>query len=462
MGLRPFLRALRRRWVALLIAVVIGLAAGVAAFVVVPQRWTSTVTFYVATTAASSGAVDTGQFAQNRVASYGAILTSERVAQLVSRRSGVPVDSVRGHLASTYNQNTVLVTGIATAADAATAQRMATALVEVFPGLVEGLDNQNKNGVGVDVALVSGPQSSTGPVFPVLWQFGLGGLFLGLVVGVVVALVQQARRPTMVGVAETETSTGLPVLATVPEDPVVQSGTWQPAPASARAEAYRQLRAQVLAQRVGSADEAGLVVAVVSATAAEGRTQVALGLADAVAETGARVVLVDADLDRAALAQLTGAPTEPGLVELLGAARTLEPVGAHAVAHDEGSQPPVRDLEGSPLKLVTAGARTERAGDLLAGEAFGAVLADLRRSYQVIVIDTAPLTTADGLSAAGRADFAVAVVAEDRTRRDVALAALRTAGTAGVRVLGVVVNRHRAGRTELRRYERSVAGAARR
>ena len=117
-------------------------------------------------------------------------------------------------------------------------------------------------------------------------------------------------------------------------------------PLSATAESYRYLR-EHLNSRIASVPDGGAVLLVTSAKADDGCTSVAANLAVALAESGAKVVLVDADLSHLSLGTVFDAGRRPGWSDLLARRASLDEVAI-----------PVPGVAG--LRLVTAGDVTIR------------------------------------------------------------------------------------------------------
>jgi Mrp family chromosome partitioning ATPase len=118
----------------------------------------------------------------------------------------------------------------------------------------------------------------------------------------------------------------------------------------------------------------------VSATAEEGTSAVALGLAAALAQEPARrVLLVEIALRAPALERMLGLSAEPGLAEWLAAA--------------DGSPVPLHRLEPWGFLLLAGGAPAPDAAELLAGESLVRLLAAARQSFDFTLLDCPPLET---------------------------------------------------------------------
>ncbi|MEJ8630457.1 CpsD/CapB family tyrosine-protein kinase [Sphingomonas sp. I4] len=169
---------------------------------------------------------------------------------------------------------------------------------------------------------------------------------------------------------------GLDVLATVPR---LGRGHTSPAdevigkPMSSFAEAYRVTRRSLASASSGRP----MVIAITSTLPNEGKTTSALSLARIMAMAGEKTLLIDTDLRRAGLRDVTGIGPERGLVELLHGDVTL----AEAVIADQ--------VEG--LDLLPVAHANYSPEDVFSGEAMAELLAQVRGSYDRIVLDCAPL-----------------------------------------------------------------------
>jgi Mrp family chromosome partitioning ATPase len=146
-------------------------------------------------------------------------------------------------------------------------------------------------------------------------------------------------------------------------------------------------------------------LAVVSPLPGEGRTSVALGVAAAAAAAGAegRVLLVEADLRRPALAELLEIEPGPGLSDfLVGQAPPRDVIRSIKVAG------PAAALEPATLVCLTAGSELSSPAELLAGSRLPTLVDQLQRVYDLVVFDTAPLLSApEAAIVAGEAEATV-------------------------------------------------------
>lgn len=175
------------------------------------------------------------------------------------------------------------------------------------------------------------------------------------------------------------------------------------APQSAAAEAYRALRMNLA---FTSLDKALETVVVSSPAANANKSQVAANLAVVMAQSGQRVVLVDADLRRPALHTYFAASQTPGLTDLM-----LSQDGEGALSLAETGVP--------GLALLPSGALPPNPADILGSQKMGQLLGQLKAKADVVVLDAPPVTVAvDASVLAARTDGLLLVVQAGHTRRD--------------------------------------------
>ena len=216
---------------------------------------------------------------------------------------------------------------------------------------------------------------------------------------------------------------GAPVLATIPvvsdgSEPERQSVLEEP---TLVAECYRNLRTSILF----AAGRSGLrSLLVTSAVASEGKTTTAVNLAQSFAQTGRKVLLIDADLRRPRLHAIVGVPRSPGLTEVL---KEQVKVG------DVIQRPEDFDFE-----ILTCGEPSASPVDVLGSAALDVTLARLTAQYDLVLID-APiaLSIADALLLSSRVDALVFVAKQGSVDRDAFGRIKRDLERAGANLLGV-------------------------
>ena len=285
-----------------------------------------------------------------------------------------------------------------------------------------------------DAQIVSRAAVPTSPSFPPLNLLLAVGIVGGLLAGVLAALLAEQFDSTFRTEDEVEASTGLRTLAVVPRvsrrqfsgDQVVRK------PTSPYAEAMRRLD---LSLRLTDPDAPSKVVMVASGAPNEGKSGICLSLARMAAASGSNVIVIDCDWRRPQLHSLLRRPNKLGLGELL-TGRVLPDDVVY------------RDASGA--HLIFAGRLRPRHTHLLFSDRMRYLLTSLTRHYDLVLIDTPPVTVgAEILHLSQLVDKAIYVVRWGHTPRDLALKGLRQLATIGAPIVGVVLSR-----VDTRRYRR--------
>jgi polysaccharide biosynthesis transport protein len=172
------------------------------------------------------------------------------------------------------------------------------------------------------------------------------------------------------------------------------------------------------------------VILVASTLPGEGTTLIASNLAHHYAVSGARTLLIDADLRMSKLTHQLGLTGRPGLREVLAGYMTPEA----AVLRDSTT--------GLSVMPATSGApQRTSAPEALASASLGQIFAILKGRYDVIIVDAPPLLpVVDGRIVADHADQIVMTMSWRKTPTDLAKRAIKLLGYNAERVAGVIVN----------------------
>jgi capsular exopolysaccharide synthesis family protein len=194
-------------------------------------------------------------------------------------------------------------------------------------------------------------------------------------------------------------------------------------PLSSFAEAFRNLRAAVLFSRTG---ESVKVIAITSSLPGEGKTTTSLALARTMAIAGSSTIILDCDLRRRGISRfLSGEPVN-GLIEVLNGTCVLE----QALVRDGAS--------GAMILPLARSAYT--AKDVFRTPAMRRLLEGLRRRFDVVVLDTAPvLPVADTRILAAMADTVVVLTRWRKTPRKAMESTLRILKSTTANIAGVAL-----------------------
>jgi capsular exopolysaccharide synthesis family protein len=267
---------------------------------------------------------------------------------------------------------------------------------------------------GTSAILSAPPVASASPISPSHSLDLLGGALLGVVLGVGLAWARASLRPAIHSADDVTALVDLPLLASIPLERGFQDDP-------ALGEAYRVLHANLMfALRTRGVQ----VVTITGFNPRVGKTSTVEGLARTMSRGDRQVVVVDGDMRVAALSERLGYPNHPGMVDVLQGRMTLDDA---LVNIHEG------------LWLLPSVSSRVNAATLLSGSATHAMMAELRERFDVVLIDSPPLSgLADGLILSSHSDVVVLVVRAGVTRpRD--LAAINNGTLNMTPVLGTVV-----------------------
>ncbi len=196
---------------------------------------------------------------------------------------------------------------------------------------------------------------------------------------------------------------------------------------SALSEAYRQLRTSILLSTAGHPPKSLLIT---SSLPSEGKTTTATNTAISLAQTGAKVLIVDADMRRPRLHSLFNISNGEGLSTLLSSESTDADI-ARVVRTDEGTQ----------LNLLTSGPIPPNPAELIGSDQMANLLKKLQNHYTHVVIDSPPITSfTDGVLIASMVDGVILVVHSGKSSRQVVKRARQLLQDVGAKILGVVLN----------------------
>ena len=433
MELRTVIRLLRHQWISILVVTVLVTATGgLLTWRQTPQYAARTTLFVSTWTDASdaSKAYQASLLSQQKVKSYTELLHDHRLMQRVADhlQLRMTADQLAGAVTGEAVPDTVLIVLTATNPSPVLAARIADAVavefVELIPTL-EGMPNGQKPAVRLTVVSVA--EIPTAPVSPQPARNLALALAVGLLLGAVLAAARHSLDSTVKSLEELEEAAGEPALGAVPFDasasrtPIIGGRHTH----GHRAEAYRKIRTSL---QFVDVDRAHKVLLVTSSVPAEGKSVTACNLALSLAETGRRVLLIDADLRRPRAARYLGLPGGAGLTSV------LLNQSSHTAA--------VQSWGLTPFWVLASGAIPPNPSEMLGSQHMHKLLADLRDEYDVILVDAPPvLPVADALAIAPACDGAILVVRYGRTRRDQVTQTAAALRKAEVDVLGTVLNR---------------------
>lgn len=291
---------------------------------------------------------------------------------------------------------------------------------------VEQTSSLKRNPVEL-ISPAKAPTHPSAPRKPIIIAFGF---FVSVGLGLVLVLTLERLDGGFRSVSQVERVMREPTLGIVPRirgavgrknvhDIVFTDGH------SPYVEAIRSLRTSLL---VSNPDAPPKVVLVASSQSGDGKTSLAISLArlSAIAAIEGRVLLIDGDLRRPSVGPRIGISPDKGLLDLFSGEATLDEV--------------ILTDSKSGLHVLPANIGTPNPPELLNSTHMRDLLAKLRNSYEMIIIDSPALeAVSDARVLAHYADTTIFVVRWEGTKQHAAVDAMKQLTTAGARVSGVVL-----------------------
>lgn len=267
------------------------------------------------------------------------------------------------------------------------------------------------------------------PIKPRKLRMILGAMFLGLLMSLLLVFMRDYLDNTLRTEQDVERRLHTGVLGSVPLLGADEGGE---SPASEFlknsnsifAESIRSIRTSVLLSAI---DEPHRIVAVTSTVPGEGKTTIAISLAQALGQLK-KVLVIDADLRRPAVWKNIGDGSGvAGLVDYLaGEAELAECI--RRTANPNVSILPAGKVVNSPLELISS-------------NKFGETIEKLKQMYDMVVIDCPPVRpVSDSLVISRYASAILYVIKADGSSHQQVAASLRSLREVNAHILGVVLN----------------------
>ena len=430
-------RTLTRRWIPIVALTVIGLAAAATLVLFTTPQYQASTNIFVSTSPAANAAeaFEGSTYTQQRIQSYVDVVDSSVVLNPVIQELGLGESSAQlaNRVSATAVENTVLMTVTVTDPSPTAAAKIANAVsASLRSVVVNKLETRTTTATGTSDALVrlSVVRSATrpsAPSSPKLWLYLLVGGLGGLILGLVVAFAWQALDTRIHGEREVREISDSPILGGIAFDSAAkkQPLTVHAEPKSARAESFRSIRTNLAFLDFESRRRSFVVT---SSIPGEGKTTAALNLAIAIADSGQRVVIIDADLRRPQVANYLGIEGSVGLSDLLiGRARlqdVIQPWGRNGT-----------------LFVIPSGKIPPNPSELLGSHTMEQLVATLTKEYDQVIIDAPPLLPVTDAAILSRVTAGALVVCSTRkTRAPQLTKALESLTNVEASIFGIVLN----------------------
>lgn len=435
MELRTYWRMLSKNWWIVVAGALVGLLLALGASALMTPRYQSTAILYVSVRGAgldaSGGLFEGTSYAQTVVTSYVDIATTAIVLDQVAEKldGAVPRENMDQLFTVESPAESSLLKISAEHSNPATAAELVNTAGEVIVEVVENdIEVAAAGGNSpVQVRLIDPGVVPAEPTSPNLALNSALGLLAGLALGIALAILRGSLDTRIHSVADVEEITNVPVVGRIAYDDQI---TRRPLivhddPRSPRTEAFRTTRTNL---QFFASNEDARVFVVSSAAPGEGKSHVVANLAVALAETGARVALVEADLRKPRLAHVMGIEGAAGLSDVLIDRAPLEDV--------------LQPWGPGNLMVLPAGQIPPNPAELLGSKKMREVLDMLRETADYVLIDAPPvLPVTDAAILTNYASGSLLVSSIGQTRLQDLEQAINSLENVGGKVLGLIVNK---------------------
>jgi succinoglycan biosynthesis transport protein ExoP len=429
--LGDYLRILRKRWIVILAITLVGLASAAGATILTtPMYQSSTLVYVQVQSSGSVGELVQGStFVQSQVKSFAEVVNTPRVLDPAIKSLGLDESAavLAESITASAPLDSVNIEVVVTRDSATEAANIANAVTASFREAVGEITTSSGTNPAsqVSVSVLQDATPSQAPVSPNTSLNLALGLLVGLVAGLGFAILREVLDTRIRGERDVAAITSAPIIGGIGFDPAAVSKPLvvQDDPHSVRAEAFRTLRTNLQFLEVESGAKSFVVT---SSIPSEGKTTTAANLAITLADSGAQVVLIDADLRRPKIAEYLGIEGAVGLTDLLISRAELADV----------LQPWGR----GNLAVLPAGTIPPNPSELLGSRAMASLIRTLESEFDVVILDLPPLLpVTDAAIVSKLTRGALVVVAAGRTHKGEFAGAIAALDNVGSTVAGVIL-----------------------
>lgn len=387
---------------------------------ITPPKYSSTAQTYATYSDASveggdiSSINSASSYISNQIRSYPTLATTEAVLQPVIDELGLnlTVAQLGGQLTVENPTNTAFVNITVEDGNPQQSAAIANAVAESLQDVVENSLYDSGRQSPVKLSIVQQAQEPTSPSSPNVPLYMAIGLVGGLILGVFAALLRDLLATKIQDAKELQDVVDAPIMGRIPEDDALKdpSPAVVSAPASVIAEEYRRVRTNLsFTARVDGMPSRLIVISSVSPN--EGKTTTSVNVAASLAENGARVLLIDADLRHPSVANKLGLEGGAGLAHVLSGQASVKDV--------------VQRYWKPNLHVMPAGPKPPNASTLLNSDTMRELIRQALLQYEYVIIDTSPMIVANDAAVFGKIGTGVVLVSgrdvtDKRELRDIA------------------------------------------
>lgn len=430
MELQDYLRILRKNWWLIVTAAVLGAAVALAYSLLATPLYSTSAKVFVSTTSATSASElqQGSSFTLQRIKTYADLVSTSAVLQPAIDELGIKVSvaDLRDQVTASTPLNTTVIDVSVSQEDPVFAASLATTVAEQLSAVVEDIETADATvGSPVQLSVVQEAEVPTQPTSPNTKLNIALGLLLGLALGVGVALLRQTLDRRVRNERDLELLTDTPVLGGIVFDPKAKERPLivHADPRSPRAESFRTLRTNLQFLDTDRVDRSFVVT---SSIQSEGKSTTSANLAITLADSGAKVLLVDADLRKPKMSTYMGIEGGVGLTDaIIGRVQTADAI---------------QRWGRTSLYLLPAGQMPPNPSELLGSSGMAAIIEGLAKQYDVILYDAPPLLPVTDAAVLTRlVGGALLIVAAGRVHSPQVGGALDALDNVGAKASGLVL-----------------------
>lgn len=380
MELSDYIRIIRKYWVLLVAATLVGVGAGALASLLQTPTYSASTQVFVSVQAGET-TLDLAQgnaYTLSRVTTYANLVDSQRVLDGVIE--SLSLDESYTELDDRVSATTVPETAIiqitATSDEPAEAAALADATAASLAATVDTIEARPESASPVQLSVVEQAAVPTSPVSPRTTVNVALGALVGLALAAAFAILREVLDTRIRNERDIRAVTDAPLLGAIAFDPKARQRPLivHVDPLSPRSESFRTLRTNLQFIEV---DDDSRTFVVTSSMPGEGKTTTTTNLALALADAGQTVILVDADLRKPKVAEYMSLDGAVGLTDvLIGRAQLVDAVQQWGT---------------KSLYVLPAGQVPPNASELLGSKSMATLIQDLQTEFDWILFDAPPL-----------------------------------------------------------------------
>ena len=432
MELHELFLVVRKSWILILATNLAILGISAAWTLTRTPQYAASTQLFVSVRAGETSVGDMTQgstFARQAVVSYVAVVKSSIVMDRVVDELGIHMTGkeLSRQISADSPANTVLIDIRAVDPEPELAAKIANTTSSIFADVISNrleapaMDSPAR----VQVDVIEPASVSGSPVSPNVRRNLLLGFFAGALLGLGLAVLKSILDTRIHSKSDIELITDLPIVGMIGKDPDSEKRPLVALkdPRNPLVESFRTFRTNLNYLNVDD-DSNSFIIS--SAGPNEGKTTTAMNLAVVMADSGARVVLVDADLRKPSIAKTLGIEGGVGLSDLLAGKASFEDV--------------LQQFGRQYLFVLPAGRIPPNPSELLGSKTMGKVLDMLSEHFDYVIIDTPPvLAVTDAAILSKKVGGTLMIAAAGKVRKQELSNALEALDTVGGNIVGIVV-----------------------